>query len=241
MPQSFILITRPQNTANKLALKLQELGLKPLVDSVIAIEKLAFSPKPITPQACIVTSQNAAFTLPIYQVPLHTPIYVVGHATAAAVKEHGYEHIIIGKGTAASLLPMLQADLEPSRGIVVHFCGADILFDFTPPLLSEGYLCYNEVVYRSVAAKRLQAQTIRAIQNHQILAMLFYSSKTARCFTELALELENHLMDVTAICLSHDVAAALQLSFKKIVIAKYPTEDALLDTLRDEVGDDRRD
>jgi uroporphyrinogen-III synthase len=234
-PRGTILITRPYQDAVNLAQKLTRLGFTPVIDSILMVEHIMPEQRSdrllALPQACLLTSRNAAFALTVYQIPLTTPIFVVGDASAQVVKEKGYHQVITGHDNAASLLPKILDTLQPTKGTILHFCGTETRFNFAPPLSAAGYHYEQKVVYRTVPATAFKAETLTAFHNKHIDAVLFYSPKTARRFSELAVELKGDLQHVLAVCLSPAIADALHSSFAKTIIARHPNETALLQAL----------
>ena len=71
-----------------------------------------------------------------------------------------------------------------------------------------------------------------AFKNKQIGFVLLYSPKTARRFSELALESGFKMDSIQVICLSTAVAEALQIPVANIIIAADTCENAMMNALK---------
>lgn len=234
-----ILLTRPYDDSSTTARALTLSGYSCLIDPMLSVDYL--KPELIhlknlaALQACILTSKRAVKALSMFAIPRQTLLFVVGPATAVAVREQGYESVIQGRGDGAGLLAELLLYLKPNKGTIVYFSGEETRFDFIVPLGHSGYNIQRCVIYRTLQASHLQVETINALQHNKIRAILYYSPKSARCFNELALSLSYLLKDVLAVCLSVAVADELTLPFADKVIAEQPHEPAMLAALKNRI------
>src|SRR5688572_14104927 len=115
MSRGIVLITRPQEAAAKTAQALRARGWEPLVAPVTTIRFLPVSlPDLSACDALIFTSAQgvAAYTALLRPGGGHEnlPVYVVGPATAAAVRRAGFSDVRAGPGTARALEEMLCLD-----------------------------------------------------------------------------------------------------------------------------------
>jgi uroporphyrinogen-III synthase len=225
-----IIITRAAEDAKQTAVDVATLGFAVMSDPMLTIQPIECSQVISRHAAIIVTSRNALPWLEQQHCFYDVPLFIVGAQTAERFKAAGFTNIAAVVPQSADLPDVIQGAMSPSAGRVLHVTSEDAHTDFYEALLDTGYGIEQIYVYKAVAATALHADTIRALQEKRISAIMFYSARTARIFQTLIAE--ESLRDVTAFCLSDAVAHALnQSQWKAVCIAKAPTHNAMMDCL----------
>lgn len=235
-----VLITRPRSDGESFQAKIEQLGwratLEPLIDIV---------PNPIEPAdiqdagALIATSRNALRSLaasPALKAALPLPLLAVGPGTAALARKFGFENIVEGDGTGASLVPEIVRLSKTHVGTFIHLAGDVLAFDLVAALAPEHIPIRALTVYRSIAAKTITPQVAEALRNEDIDVVALMSPRTAETWSRLAETLSPpaNLSAVTYVCISENVAKALSMRppAQNIAIAARPNLDELFVVLK---------
>jgi uroporphyrinogen-III synthase len=208
-----VIITRPIQDAEPLKTRIEELGcevmLAPLMETVANdVPADAFA----NATAIVATSRNALTALaasPVLATLTPLPLYVVGPATAAAARDIGFARIVEGPGRAEDLAPMLRARAAGER--LIYLRGDVVAFDLESALAESGVNVVPVLAYRSVEAKALPPDVIKALQTGGIDAVTLMSPRTARIWSRLVVALSPpvQLSGITYLCLSERVGEAL--------------------------------
>jgi uroporphyrinogen-III synthase len=235
-----VLVTRPREEAEALALRLGPLGFEPVIEPMIDVRFLAGATVDVSgAQAVVFTSANGVRALKTARggnsLPRTLPAFAVGGTTAAAARAAGYHEVIEGEGSVESLARLIVARCPPSAGPVVHISGSVVARDLAPLLAPSGLRLTRAILYESVPAAALRPEIGARLAAGEIAAALFFSPRTARTFVNLVdgAGLAASMGAIVAIALSPAVADALRLPFARIVTAARPTTDALLERLAD--------
>lgn len=233
-----VLITRPREESEALAVRLSPLGFAPVVDSMIAVRFVdGASIDASGAQALVFTSANGVRALRTARggdvLSRDLPVFTVGAATAAVARAAGFSSIIEGQGTVEALARVIVARCPPSAGPVVHISGSSVARDLAALLMPSGIRLVRAVLYETIQAKHLQPETRALFASREIAAALFFSPRTAQAFVNLVDDagIAASMGSVTALALSPAVADALRLPFARVVTAARPTTDALLERL----------
>ncbi len=230
-----ILVTRPEQDAKATAAWLQDLEHEALITPLMAVHFLPGPPLDLTGvQALLVTSANGARALAARQtgsgVPL--PVLAVGDATARAARDLGFADVDSAGGDVDDLARLAAARLRPGDGALLHVAGSKVAGDLAGMLAQAGYTYRRSVLYdaRPVAALPQAAQG--AIVDGAA-GVLLYSPRTAALFRDLVLAagLEGFVANLTAFCLSANVAARAGAGWRRVVVAARPTEPSLMDAV----------
>jgi uroporphyrinogen-III synthase len=142
--------------------------------------------------------------------------------------------VVEGAGTVEDLARLVAARCAPSRGSILHISGSTVARDLAALLAPTGLVVTRAVLYESVPATRLQAETQALLSGGSIAAALFFSPRTAQAFVSLVGDagIAASMGSVAALALSPAVAIALaRLPFARVITAAQPTTDALLECL----------
>jgi uroporphyrinogen-III synthase len=231
-----ILITRPQENAKILSLKLQQLGHVITIDSLIHVIPLAATSLNLPPfsscEAIVTTSQQSIRCLSRLTSERHFPLWCVGPDSAEVAKNLGFQVIHTADGSAEDLITKLMKSLSgTSHKPILHLSGDFIRFDVVQTLQDQGLNAKRLIVYKTQEAEALLPETQQALKARTMDAVLFYSPRTAKTFKNLCrlANLEAYCASLLAICLSDAVKAEIQdIAWKNIRVAKKTTTDDLL-------------
>jgi uroporphyrinogen-III synthase len=235
-----VLVTRPREEAEALALRLDPLGYEAIIEPMIEVRFLdQVAVDAAGAQAVVFTSANGVRALKVARggnsFPRTLPAFAVGGTTAAAARAAGFHEVIEGQGAVEALARLIVARCPPSAGAVVHISGSVVARDLAALLAPSGIRLIRAVLYESVQAKALRPETRARLAAGEIAAALFFSPRTAQTFVNLVegAGLAASIGSVVAIALSPAVADALRLPFARVATAARPTTDALLECLAD--------
>lgn len=198
---------------------------------MLVLRRLPFDRPELTDVGGIIVS-SANATSGIDQKMLTMPVFVVGGATAKAVREAGCQNVHVAGGDGAETVALIRKTLKPEAGAILHICGEDVRENVGELLAEAGFRYERLVVYRADAATSLSSRTIAALRSGELGAALFYSPRTAAIFADLVAhqEMSPYLSTVTAICLSPAVAERVEdLPWRRVMSAERRDQSALLD------------
>ncbi len=230
-----VLVTRPEQDAAATAARLSDLGHVVIITPLMEIRFMAGPALDLTGiQALLVTSANGARALAARQagsnIPL--PVLAVGDATARAARDLGFADVESAGGDVDDLARLAVERLRPGDGALLHVAGSKVAGDLAGMLAKVGYTYRRSVLYdaRPVAVLPQAAQT--AIVDGAA-AVLLYSPRTAALFRDLLLAagLDGFVENLTAFCLSANVAARAGSGWRRVVVAVRPTEPSLMDAV----------
>ncbi|MBL26472.1 MAG: hypothetical protein CMM50_02830 [Rhodospirillaceae bacterium] len=230
-----VLITRPHDQAQEMASELRSHGIEALTDPVLDIH---LRPDPEVDldgvQAILVTSANGARALAQAVDVRDLPVYAVGDATAETLESCGFTNVVAADGNSSSLAEHVALDLDSADGALLHASGSRIAGDLVGQLSALGFTVRRSILYDAEAAESLMPETLAALRDGSIDAVLFFSPRSAQVFVKLAIAagLEDVLARIDAICLSPAVAeAAAEANWRKIRVSPELRRSALIDVL----------
>lgn len=227
-----ILVTRPEPDAARTAAKLSAAGHEVAVDSLLAIEPVAFDPPRGEYAALTVTSANAlraAGASPAISRFRPLPLFALGAHTANAAREAGFPNVETAGGDARLLGETLARRL-PAGARVLYLAGENRARDLAALTAPAKIAVEVLMVYRARATERFKDATAEKLRAREFDAVLHFSSRSAATFVALARQarLESALRSIRHLCLSEAVAAVLAEASAKAEIAPHPEEEALL-------------
>lgn len=233
-----ILLTRPQDEAERSAETLRALGHEPLIAPVLRIEAMPQADLGEGPfAALLMTSGNAARILqdhPRRAELLRLPVFAVGQKTAQAAQRAGCADVVSADGDSADLLRLIAARLPETSLPLLYLAGSDISRDLGSALSARGLKVRTVVVYRARAATALSEAAELALKAHSVNAALHYSRRSSAIFIECA-RAAGLLPEINAlihVCLSERAAEPLrQAGARDIRIAARRDEAALIECL----------
>lgn len=221
-----ILVTRPAAQAVVTTAALQQAGYTVLQAPLLTIAPLACAPLAVVPQAVLLTSGNAVSALQASGLAPSTPVFVVGHRTAALVEEAGFSRVNSAAGDAAALAALVIASCQANAGPLLHLAGEDVAGNLSPALAAAGFEVITQVVYRAIAATALPVPVAQAFAAGGISAVLLYSPRTAAVLAGLVSD-PRARGRVALCCLSAAVAQAAGTGWRTIQISATPDEASL--------------
>jgi uroporphyrinogen-III synthase len=226
-----ILVTRPEPDAAPTAAKLRAAGHEVAVDSLLAIEPVAFEPPRGDYAALAATSANAARAVgasPSIAKLKSLPFFVLGMHTANAARLAGFIYIEVAGGDAQALGELLVRRLLAGAR-VLYLAGERRARDLAAMTMPANIAIETLVVYRAKAAERFNETTAEQLRAGAFDAVLHFSPRSAEAFVTLARQvgLESAFTSLRHLCLSDATAAALPPG-AKVEIAPRPEEAALL-------------
>jgi uroporphyrinogen-III synthase len=237
-----VLVTRPHPDNEATAASLRARGFDVLLAPMLRFEALAFQDDPDARYgAVVVTSANALRGFakhPAAQRLLKLPLFAVGEHTAAAAKEAGFDTIVSAGGDATGLreavLARVKAKQLKKASPLLYLAGADLARDLSGDLGERGFTVATQTTYRMIPVSDFSREVSDGFAAHRIQAVLHYSRRSARAFVEAARAsgVEISALAVAQCCISDAVAAIVRdAGATRVLAAKAPDENALLDTL----------
>jgi len=237
-----LLVTRPRADAESFAQALAARGIDTLIEPMIEIVDL---PGPSIAsdnlQAVLFTSVNGVRALVRRNRGdlaefADLPALAVGDATARAARGAGFRRVESAAGDVVALTDLVKARLSPAHGPLLHIAGSQVAGDLAGALTAAGFTVRRVAIYAARKATVLSAATLEALRQGKIDGVSFFSPRTAAAFVTLCRESGAlpALAGIAALCLSQAVAqAAGAVSWRAIVVASRPDQDALLGCLDD--------
>jgi uroporphyrinogen-III synthase len=236
-----LLVTRPEQDAEGTAERLRALGHEPLIAPLMAFRVLPGDALDLSDiQAVLLTSANGAraFAQRMRGRPVDLPVLAVGDATARAARDLGIADVESAGGDVDDLARLAAARLSPSGGGLLHVAGTKVAGDLAGFLAKTGFTCRREVLYDTHAAAALPENASAAIADGTAAGVLLYSPRTAALFRDLAeaAGLGGALGNLVAYCLSANVADRAGAPWRRICVARHPTENDLMEAIAGELS-----
>jgi uroporphyrinogen-III synthase len=205
-------------------------------------------------QAVLITSQHGLQQWAMRDPDRGTPMLCVGGASAALARSLGYQRVEAAAGDANSLASLVIARMTPQGGRLLHPTGRGFRAQDWSRLRAHGFVVDQPRLYRQQPITELPAEVIAALRGGTLTAVLFYAPRSATIYAQLVMKagLTGAHHGLIALCLSDAVARAVgremeaipppqarqpcknspdRLSWRRIMVAKRPTEASLLDQL----------
>lgn len=213
------LIIRPEPGASATAERVRARGGKAVVAPLFEIGSMAWEPSPAEAHdALMITSahavRQAGVALALYR---GLPAYAVGAATAAVLREAGFDDVRVGPSDADALIDLAVAD---GRKRPLHLSGQDYR-----PLEAEGVTVTRRIVYGARAAGTLPGAALW-ISTGAIV--LLHSPRAARVFAELWDATGRARGDVKIAAISAAAREAAGEGWAASIAAATPDDAALL-------------
>jgi uroporphyrinogen-III synthase len=237
-----ILVTRPLPDGETTASALRAKGFEVLLAPMLRFEPVTFHDDLDTGYgAVIVTSANAlrAIETRLAGHPLlKLPLFAVGEHTARAARAAGFAKVISADSDATGLRERILASVK-SKALkktspLLYLAGADLARDLPGELGERGFTVVTQTTYRMVAVPNLPEETRKAFAAGEVKAVLHYSRRSARAFTEAvrAAGVEVSALSLPQCCLSAGIATVLRdAGAIRLIVAASPDEDALFAAL----------
>ena len=242
-----ILVTRPapddQATAEALRLR----GFAPLLAPMLAFQALPFRDEIDDGfNGLILTSANAIraiATHPMLPRICDLPAFAVGARTAQAARDAGFRDVRSADGDAGALRELIVATVPARKRSLLYLSAADISRDLGAELAARGIRVSSLAVYRMAELDELAEPVRAAFAGGAVEAILHYSRRSAAAFVKAARRagVEISALALPQVCLSDQVATALrEAGASRLIVAKTPAENELLDALEQVLRPSRR-
>jgi uroporphyrinogen-III synthase len=233
-----ILVTRPLPDGATTASALRAKGFAALLAPMLRFEPVTFHDDSDAPYgAVIVTSANALRAIePRLQgsALLKLPLFAVGEHTAEVARAAGFAQVISADSDAAGLreriVTSVKAKLLKKTSPLLYLAGADLARDLPAELGERGFTVVTQTTYRMVAVPNLPEEARKAFAADAVEAVLHYSRRSARAFTEAvrAAGVEVSALSLPQCCLSAGIATVLRdAGAARVIVASSPDENAL--------------
>ena len=235
-----LLLTRPAVDSAPLAAKLHDLGHRTVISPLLDIHYHASGPLDLKDvQAVLFTSANGvrAWSGVMASDTENLPALCVGAQTGQVAREAGFQDVRIAGGDVTDLADLALLTCRPAAGALLHIAGTKVAGDLAGLLTKAGFAYRRAVLYEAVTPDALSETATAALLAGTLDGVLLYSPRTAETFRRViaAQRLHDATQGLTAFCLSHNVAAALDgLALAAIRIASKPDGQSLLHLLTQE-------
>ncbi len=238
------LLIRPEEDSRKLTRHLLSLGHRVQAEPLLKINFLPQEKIDLANfQAIAFTSANGvrAFVR-IYQTR-DIPCFAVGEATASEAEAAGFQSIYTAGGNVIELAELITRSLNKASGPILHISGQDIAGDLSGRLEATGFQLVRAPLYKAIKSAALTVPAQKIIKSGQISHIPFYSPRSAKIFIDLIhlSGMENHLTEITALCLSSAVSDVISsYSWQKILTAKHPNQSSLFNLVGVKLEENRQ-
>ena len=230
-----ILITRPEADAGPLQAQLTSMGFESLLNPVLTITYDEGPNLDLTDiQAILFTSANGVRAFVRRNEDRTISVFTVGDASTQAAQAEEFVHVESAHGDVHALSALVKKQLVPESGGLLHIAASRVAGDLARDLEEYGFQIRREILYTARVTEALRAETITAMKQGELDAVLLFSPRTAITFVMLikAAGLEEACRPMTVFCLSAAVAkAAEELAWAAINVAPQPKQDALLNLM----------
>jgi uroporphyrinogen-III synthase len=222
-----VLITRPREDGERIALRLQLMGHEPLV--VPLLETRLRDGDEISlggVQAILATSANGVRAFARRCARRDVPLFAVGPQTAQAARAAGFATVRDAKGDAHALGEAAAGWASPGGGVLLHVKGSDGPSALAATLAKKGFAADSVVLY-DMAPVAEPPRALGEVFAGGVDAALFFSPRSAAIFKDCAGGLATAA--TMALCISQATASALApLVFREIRVAREPNQQVLL-------------
>lgn len=233
------LITRPSNDAKEMAQELERLGHETITSPVVEVMcKTEGLPDPALFHGLIITSRNTLRCLAKradFDAFKSLPVFAVGPASARQAMQMGFSHIIEGNGGAKDLVSPIAAHFENiPKSRLFHPGGENKAYDLATALAPHGIEVGDDITYKTKFCTDLTPDAIEAIGSQSLDGVFLMSPRSAQNFHTLIKKyrLEESMSAITCLCLSQNVATALEkMPCKEKIIARHPNLQGIIDLI----------
>ena len=230
-----LIVTRPEEDADKLSAKLQLLGHEAVIVPLLEILPIAEVTLPsLTFQALCTSSANGLLTTADLSAFHHLPFFAIGPQSAAAARANGFSRVHDKGGNVEGLAREMAKHLKPAEGPVLYLSGSEVTGDLQGKLKGQGFSALRVVVYDAVPRMVEDLPMLMADAD----GVLLYSPRSAKLWLKQVADFscDERAKLMTHYCLSANVAAVLPQTYRKI-ISRSADENAML-TLLDQSNED---
>lgn len=227
-----LLVTRPDEDSSQLIAALKQCGHEGVAAALLEICYLDGGDLDLDGvQALLLTSANGVRSFAARSPERGLPALCVGDATARQAKALGFETVKSASGDVVALAQLTAAELNPSKGALLHPAGSKVAGDLAGLVEASGFSYRREVLYESIKAQDLPPEALESLKAQDVGGVLLFSPRTGAAFARLVDKAGacSHLNLVTAYCLSQAVADNIRdLPWLAVKVADQPDQASLL-------------
>lgn len=161
--------------------------------------------------------------------------YCVGDKTTKAARGSGIRKFVSAGGDVEALQKLIMRE-EKTTQKIWHLAAKETAGDLQGALHSHGFYNVEKVaLYETKATEALPQEFCQELKQGMIKGVLLYSPKTAQIFMDLMKKHELADLNLTAFCLSQNVAEKIS-GVGDVLTAEKPTEDSLLHLIIQQFG-----
>ena len=223
-----VLLTRPRPDSERIAAKLEALGIETLIwplSKIVGLSDKVDLPGDV--EGVLFTSANAVRAFAEICPRRDLPAFCVGGRTAQTAQDAGFTDLCNANGHAADL-----RDLVAGSHIRHLFYprGRETAVDLAADLRALGKMVSEAMLYGSDPAGPPESSVQRALQNGKIRALTVWSQHNAQILAE---HLRDHrdwkISDTDVISISESAAVPLlESGFRRILVAARPNAAAMI-------------
>ena len=234
-----VLVTRPLLSALRTGTSLEKMGFKPYLHPLLRIEPIPvphLSTKLQSQQNLLFSSQNAIRLTAshiINRIANPLKAYVVGEASISHVGHTSGLEVLNYFDSASNMLAHILA-LGNTGDSYLYLTGRPQHLDIVDELRQNGFKNAEQVVlYNTVKQVTEFEKLAHTIEMGELHYVLFYSQRSVQIFVEALRSARSYCKDLTAVCISCNVAEALaDGTFAQVLVAREPNESRMLQLLR---------
>jgi uroporphyrinogen-III synthase len=227
-----LLVTRPQDDADKFASLLRARGHEPVVAPLMEVHFLAGPPIDLDGiQAVLVTSANGVRAFTARSSRRDLTVYAVGPQTAEAARQAGFILVVSAEGDSAALVETVAHQADPVKGTLLHAAGTETAGRVRQTLQAHGFRVEIAILYEARPTEVLPATAADGLRSENLDGVLLFSPRSAKTFACLVIAagLSAHCARLVAFCISPATAEGLNgLNFSRVAIAGAPNQEAIL-------------
>ena len=242
---SLILLTRPLADCQKLANELANMGFETMFEPLMEIKFFDNIVIDLTDiQALLFTSANGVHAFSKLSNTRDLTAYCVGDSTSKTAKSYGFSHILNANGDVNDLADIIINNANINDGGLYHAAASIVAGELSRLLTAKSFKYQRAILYQAIYSKKLHDDTITAISNQKINAILLFSPRTAITLLEnikkaslINAALMEKFAEISLFCLSQNVKDQIDsINWKEIVISNKPTQAALLNLVKERMG-----
>lgn len=181
-----VLVTRGWPGAERTATALREAGINPIVSPVLDVNfRARIDVNMSAVQAIAFTSANGVNAWGPRRSERNFPVYAVARSTAEAARGIGFSDVQAAGGNVVSLAEMIQRQLMPEDGAILHVRGIHVAGNLSGDLKSAGFKVREAIGYGTVSVDTLGEEAIAAIISGSPIAVLIHSARGGKTFLNL--------------------------------------------------------
>ncbi len=219
MPQT-VLVTRPIEDAIETAALIQQKKYNVICEPLL---KVIFHENSVEAleqyEGLVFTSRHGVRAFCHNVSGRSMPVWTVGDATKDLALQLGFKDV----QSAAGNLDDLQAILPQKRLLYVR--GEHISRDLSVDHIDE------KIIYHTEKQEEISSELLKAIEEHELSHVLFFSVRTAQAFAEIVIKnsLQEGVEHTKALCLGDSMLKSLSvLPWCSIEVASQPNAASLL-------------